>query len=375
MSQKPTGHRRPKVIQLGRPETSETIEVSETPRAPLAEASEPPVKPKKSKPKRSRQPRAMVAPEPEPISEIPFETSETGNALAPANFLPSPKGLKWGSIFLAALFSLISLGIGLWFTQLLEDLFGRSTWLGWAATGLLGLAGLALLALIVKELTALARLRRLGTLRQKAEQALLGNGSAKAVVVELISFYRNRKAMAWPLAALAEQHDEIIDDADRLQLAERELMKPLDAEARQIIAGAAKRISVVTAINPAPAFDVLFTGYQVLAMLRQLASLYGGRPGSLETLKLARMVVSHLAITGGLALSDTVLQSLLGHGLAGRLSAKLGEGTVNGIMTARIGLAAMKLCRPLPFYRLPEPGLSDFLGEIAFSKKRPDKQD
>ena len=66
-------------------------------------------------------------------------------------------------------------------------------------------------------------------------------------------------------------------------------MRPLDAEARQIIAKAAKRVSVVTAVNPAPALDVLFTGYQVLAMLRQVAGLYGGRPGSLETLKLARM--------------------------------------------------------------------------------------
>lgn len=368
MSDKATPPRRPKVIRL---DQSEAPDIQDTP--PPA-APEPAAKPK-AKPKRARQPRTMVAPEPEPIAEIPFETAETGNTLAPANFLPSPKGLKWGSIFLAALFSLISLGIGLWFTQLLEDLFSRSTWLGWAASGLLGLAGLALLALVAKELAALARLRRLGTLRQKAEQALLGNGSAKDIVSELSRFYRGRKAMAWPLAALREQHNEIIDDADRLELAEKELMKPLDAEARQIIASAAKRVSVVTAVNPAPAFDVLFTGYQVLAMLRQVASLYGGRPGSLETLKLARMVVSHLAITGGLALSDTLLQNILGHGLAGRLSAKLGEGTVNGIMTARIGLAAMNLCRPLPFYRLPEPGLSDFLGEIAFSRTPPAKQD
>ena len=366
MSDKPQRPRPPKVIRLDQAE------------APQADApqEDPAPKPKpKPKPKRGRQPRTMVAPEPEPIAEIPFESGETGTALAPANVLPSAKGLKWGSIFLAALFSLISLGIGLWFTQLLEELFSRNTWLGWAASGLMALAGLSLVVLLAKELFALARLRRLGTLRQKAEQALLGNGSARQVVSDLMSFYRGRKAMAWPLAALRDQQDEIIDEADRIELAERELMKPLDAEARQLIASAAKRVSVVTAVNPAPAFDVLFTGYQVLAMLRQVAGLYGGRPGSLETLKLARMVISHLAITGGLALSDTLVQSLLGHGLAGRLSAKLGEGTVNGIMTARIGLAAMNLCRPLPFYRLPEPGLSDFLGEIAFGKTAEKPQD
>ena len=356
MSQDPSERRRPKVIPLEAPEPAKA--------EPEQTAAKPKAKPKK---KHARAPRTMVAPEPDPIGEIPF--AETQDTPAPANLLPSSKGLKWGSILLAALFSLISLGIGLWFTQLIEDLFARATWLGWAASGLMALAGLALLALVLKEITALARLRRLGSLRQTAEQVLLGNGSAKPVVAELSRFYRSRKAMAWPLAALREHEKEIIDDADRLELAERELMRPLDAEARQIIATAAKRVSVVTAVNPAPALDVLFTGYQVLAMLRQVAGLYGGRPGSLETLKLARMVVSHLAVTGGLALSDTLVQNLLGHGLAGRLSAKLGEGTVNGIMTARIGLAALNLCRPLPFYRLPEPGLSDVLSGIAFGRK------
>lgn len=365
MSQDETPRRGPRVMPVAPPSDQEPEETSApTPKAPAQKKAQ-----SKPKLKRARAPRTMVAPEPEPIVDIPFEASADDTALSPANHLPSSKGLKWGSLFLAALFSLISLGIGLWFTQLLEELFSRNTWLGWAASGLMALAGLALLALVLREVTALARLRRLGALRQNAEQALLGNGSAKDVVTELSAFYRSRKTMAWPLASLREHQGEIIDDADRLGLAEKALMSPLDAEARKIIASAAKRVSVVTAVNPAPAFDVLFTGYQVLAMLRQVAGLYGGRPGSLETVKLARMVISHLAVTGGLALSDTVLQSFLGHGLAGRLSAKLGEGTVNGIMTARIGLAAMKLCRPLPFYRLDEPGLSDFLGEIAFGNR------
>ncbi len=366
MSQEQTPRRGPRVMPIGQPDPSAEEQPAPKPKAE--------VKPK-AKAKQPRAPRTMVAPEPEPIMDMPFEAAGNDTALTSANHLPSAKGIKWGALFLAALFSLVSLGIGLWFTQLLEDLFSRSTWLGWAASGLLGIAGLALLALVLRELMALARLRRLGKLRLDAEQALLGNGSAKKVISELSQFYSGRKAMAWPLAALREHHNEIMDDADRLQLAEKELMRPLDAEARQIIAKTAKRVSVVTAVNPAPALDVLFTGYQVLAMLRQVAGLYGGRPGSLETLKLARMVVSHLAVTGGLALSDTLMQSFLGHGLAGRLSAKLGEGSVNGIMTARIGLAALKLCRPLPFHRLPEPGLSDFLGEIAFPKTAEHKQD
>ena len=155
-----------------------------------------------------------------------------------------------------------------------------------------------------------------------------------------------------------------MDPADRVKLAERDLMKPLDEEANRIIARAARRVSVVTAFAPA-ALDIALVGAQNLRMLRELATLYGGRPGTLGTMRLAKMVAGHLAVTGGLALSDGVISAVIGKGLLGRLSARFGEGAVNGILTARIGLAALELCRPLPFLTQPKPGLSDFMREVV----------
>ncbi|MGO8315977.1 DUF697 domain-containing protein, partial [Rhizobium ruizarguesonis] len=57
----------------------------------------------------------------------------------------------------------------------------------------------------------------------------------------------------------------------------------------------------------------------------------------------------HLAVTGSIAVGDSLVKQVLGHGLASKLSARLGEGVINGLMTARIGIAAMDLCRPLAF--------------------------
>jgi putative membrane protein len=37
---------------------------------------------------------------------------------------------------------------------------------------------------------------------------------------------------------------------------------------------------------------------------------------------------------------------------------------LNGLMTARFGLAAMAVCRPLPFVREAPPRLSDVAGEL-----------
>ncbi len=52
-----------------------------------------------------------------------------------------------------------------------------------------------------------------------------------------------------------------------------------------------------------------------------------------------------------MAVGESVMQQVLGLGIAARVSAKLGEGVLNGLMTARFGLAALNVCRPLPFVR------------------------
>ena len=65
------------------------------------------------------------------------------------------------------------------------------------------------------------------------------------------------------------------------------------------------------------------------------------------------------------AAGDSLVQQLIGHGLAARLSAKLGEGVVNGMMTVRIGIAAMETARPLPFSAVKRPGLGDFLSALT----------
>ncbi len=64
-------------------------------------------------------------------------------------------------------------------------------------------------------------------------------------------------------------------------------------------------------------------------------------------------------------MGDSLLGQVVGHGVAARLSARLGEGVVNGLLTARIGLAAMDLCRPLPFLGVQRPKAGDFLGDLT----------
>lgn len=325
---------------------------------PKAEARKP--RTAKAKPK-GRQPRALAAP------EIRFE-EPSDDALLPAVARDHTvaKRFRWGGILLSGALGLASLWAGLAATQLIEDLFARSPTLGWIGTGLLALVLIAAFAIILRELFGLWRLKRLGTTQADATRAISADdaNAAQATLTDMHSIYDARADMRWGLAQLKEHSKAIMDPADRVKLAERDLMKPLDEEANRIIARAARRVSVVTAFAPA-ALDIALVGAQNLRMMRELATLYGGRPGTLGTMRLAKMVAGHLAVTGGLALSDGVISAVIGKGLLGRLSARFGEGVVNGILTARIGLAAMELCRPLPFLTQPKPALSDFMREVV----------
>ena len=164
---------------------------------------------------------------------------------------------------------------------------------------------------------------------------------------------------------LAEHERDIMNAEELLRLSERTLVAPLDPVARSIVASSAKRVSVVTAISPNAIVDMMFVAAQNLRMLRKLATLYGARPGFFSLLKLARMVVTHIVLTGGIALGDDVIQQLVGHGLTARLSRKLGEGVFNGALTTRIGIATIDVCRPLPYLEQQRPRFRELVAEVA----------
>ena len=175
--------------------------------------------------------------------------------------------------------------------------------------------------------------------------------------------------MARARAQVEDAARAIIDGRDLIDVAERALLRPLDDKAQGEIAAAAKRVSLVTAISPRAILDVLFVVAQIVRLVRRIAEIYGGRPGLLGLIKLARSIGAHIAITGGMAVGDSLLQQLVGHGIASRISARMGEGVLNGLLTARVGLSALAVCRPMPFSVDKPPGVSD-VAPFLFSKGR-----
>ncbi|MBU2865618.1 YcjF family protein [Pacificibacter marinus] len=302
-------------------------------------------------------------------SDVTPSTADPVPDLVP---LRAPSAMERAAVFAARKPSLLAR----WFWRLLGTLFvfvvtlasydfvagliARNPILGYGALALTGTFIVVLLAIALKELAAFARLKRIDTLHKAAVAAAANQDlkAARVVTDRLQSVYKARKDVSWGNDRFNERKAEVFDADGLLQLAETEFLVPLDAAARREVEVAARQVATVTALVPIALADVFTALTANLRMIRRIAEIYGGRSGTLGSWRVTRSVLTHLVATGAVAVGDDLIGSLAGGGVLAKVSRRFGEGVVNGALTARVGVAAIEVCRPLPFMAAKKPSVT-----------------
>lgn len=275
--------------------------------------------------------------------------------------LGRPRKRRWG------LLALLGGGIGLGTTELAlrlpETLLGGD-WLsgGWL---LLGLGAIALgAAALLREGWRLRRLKRHDTLRR---QLTCLSQTDTAAALNLARSLKRQLGLDddhphWQafLAACEPHHG-----GDEMQhLLAHHLLAPRDREAQRLISRMAGETAVMVAVSPLTLVDMALVAWRNLAMIDRICRLYGLELGYASRLRLLRNVLYNMAFAGATEMVSDASVELLSLNLAGRLSARAGQGMGVGLLTARLGLRTQRLTRPLVFGDSEAPRMADLRREL-----------
>lgn len=307
---------------------------------------------------------APVSPEAAlPVPDMLADMPSGGRAMQTVAAVIVRAPSRLARFFWATLSAFVTFWLSVAAWSFVENLLATHPTLGWIAAVLTGLFVLSLVLIALREWAGYARLARLDRVHAAARAALADQNlkAARVVTDQIIGLYAGRADAAWGISRLKEQVAQAMDADTLLHLAEAELMGPLDKAARREIEAAARQVATVTAIVPLALADVVAALTSNLRMIRRIAEIYGGRAGTFGGWRLTKTVFTHLLATGAVAVGDDLIHSVAGGGLLSKLSRRFGEGIINGALTARVGVAAMEVCRPLPFMVLRRPKVSNLV--------------
>lgn len=290
----------------------------------------------------------------------PYEenAASAGHDPVPQALQRRPFGaLGWGISAVAAL-SLIQLVMFVW-QSFQDSWFFGGLWAG--ALGLLGVGSIRVLWRELRELQLLKRRRD-----NQSQAALLLQSSEPdgargfcETLAQQTGADRSPGYARWQ--AECELHHSSIE---QLRLYSQQVLSEQDRLARATISRWSGEAAVLVAISPLASVDMLLILWRSLKMIEEVAACYGIRLGYASRIRLLRQIARHMLYAGAAELITDVGLDWLGAELSARLSARLAQGVGAGLLTARLGLQTMQVCRPIPFSAEEKPRLGQIRREL-----------
>ena len=231
-------------------------------------------------------------------------------------------------------------------------------------SGALVLFGAGVLRVIVREFCELVRLKRRQDSQSQAQelqQANLADG-ARRFCTRLAVQTRAESTPGY--ARWLEQCESHHSASEQLQLYGQLVLSEADRRARACVMRWSGEAAVLVAISPLAMVDMLLILWRSVRMIDEVAACYGICLGYWSRIRLLRLIGRHMLYAGAAELITDVGLDWLGAELSARLSARLAQGVGAGLLTVRLGLQTMQLCRPIAFTAEQKPRLGQFRAEL-----------
>ncbi|USD66441.1 TIGR01620 family protein [Vibrio sp. SCSIO 43136] len=163
-------------------------------------------------------------------------------------------------------------------------------------------------------------------------------------------------------------------DQEVLTMYDSFVLETLDQKAKKLIAKSAGESALLVAISPLAIADMLLVAWRNLKLVNDLANLYGVELGYWSRIRLLKLVFVNMAAAGATELVADASMDLLSMDLAGKLSTRAAQGLGVGLLTARLGLKAVQLVRPLPWQKDKQIKIGEIRSSIL-QRLKPAKND
>ncbi|WBA81607.1 YcjF family protein [Endozoicomonas sp. GU-1] len=154
------------------------------------------------------------------------------------------------------------------------------------------------------------------------------------------------------------------DDSELLVYLDSHFFQTLDQRALACISQHSQQVALMVALSPFAAVDMLLSVWRSIRMLDEICQVYGVRPSLPARSHLLTMVLEQMALAGATELLSDQLSDFTSNRLLGVVSSQAASGVGVGIYSARMGLRAMALCRPIPYADGQKPGIGHLARSI-----------
>jgi len=247
--------------------------------------------------------------------------------------------------------------------------FNSSLFLGSLFFGLIVAIAGAALTLTWRAYKNLRRLRTVSALQKDGRQLMEKDdyGHAMEYINRIVLFYGHRPEIKARVDRFYLTLNDTHHDREVCSLFSRQVMKDIDQQAHRIVIQRSKETALMVMISQIALLDAILTLWRNVRMIRDIAALYGGRPGFLGSIGLITGVLQNLIYADVSEMVAGSVAEILGGSVLSVMSAQVAQGLGSGVLTARLGLHAMQACRPLPFSEEEKPRLTHIRREIMSS--------